>query len=127
MSATVRGVGSEKGPAAASQPSGVISKRLASTARKILGLLVAVAGEVLEPLEEVFAGSGLGPDSGGVAVVVVHEVAGQILGPAGHRTGEPVQRGLLLERGLGLLGIQHGKAFSREVVGDPLLQPAGAT
>jgi hypothetical protein len=64
-----------------------------------LRLLVAIAGKCLEPSEDVPPGVGVGPDIGGVAVVVLDEERADLLNAFAHRGGKTMNCRLLTADG----------------------------
>ena len=98
MSATERGDSSPNGVASCSQPAARTTEPLPQDREEDLGLLVSVAGQRPEPVEEHLGVVNPVPDLAGVAVVGVDDHLAQRLRPLGHRTGVPVQRRLLAER-----------------------------
>ena len=108
MSATERGRESENGFANFSQPLGATPSRLPRTARKIFALSSPKPGSARRRGEQL-AGVGCGdPDRSGVAVVVLDDVGRERVGALRHRTRVAVQRGLVAEHQLEVVGA-HGR------------------
>ena len=83
---------SPNGPAASSHPGGAHAEALGEQGDEDPRLLVAVAGQRLQPGEQLVAGVGVAPQRLGVAAVVLDEVRAHRLHALGHRTGEAVDR-----------------------------------
>src|SRR5580693_7182947 len=68
------------------------------------------------PPQQLRATGGRGPHGGRIAVVFIGDEARQILGPRGHRLGEPVQRGPLGEDGRQPFGVERRELLCGRLV-----------